>query len=91
MTDPTVTAAYHQDAITTVTLCSPDPLIEHPGVTVEVTWTLGRHDDALRALRAAVTRTCPPEAPPVDVEAIRYLPYRRSLAAALIYRRMERG
>lgn len=39
MTDPTVTAAYHQDAITTVTLCSPDPLIEHPGVTVEVTWT----------------------------------------------------
>ena len=54
MTDPTVTAAYHQDAITTVTLCSPDPLIEHPGVTVEVTWTLGRHDDALRALRAAV-------------------------------------
>lgn len=47
--------------------------------------------DRLRALRAAVTRTCPPEAPPVDVEAIRYLPYRRSLAAALIYRRMERG
>lgn len=45
----------------------------------------------LRALRAAVTRTCPPEAPPVDIQAIRYLPHRRSLTAALIYRRMERG
>ena len=46
--------------------------------------------DRLRALRVAVTRTCPPEAPPVDVEAIRRQPYRRSLVAALIYRRMER-
>lgn len=47
--------------------------------------------ERLRALRAAVTRTCPPEAPPVDVAAIRCQPYRRSLVAALIYRRMERG